>query len=168
VNMLKVMTIGLAAESQRLRRLETKEKNNTLMEDSLSMESDEFAKKYGHLTMVQYARLHRRRRHALSATHRASLHKQRTHTVRKQSRCTALAVGFFKGHAYTVLEAFCYEQPKWDVVQKLVEDNIHEGRDVREVMQTFSEWMDSAKHHYLACHPELNNQTASRAVHCHA
>lgn len=148
VNTLKLMSKAYAEESKRLRRLETKSVPN----EALEMDERQVFEKYGKgLTLVQWCRLTRRHRRVLSVPHRQNLHRVRTVTLRRESRCTGLARAYFAGKNYSDIEKFCYELPNWDRVQQIVESNIHHGKDQREVMQQFSEWLYIAKE-YIRCY----------------
>lgn len=159
MTILKSLAVGLATESKRIRRLELKGSSTTNLDFNKLGEKD-WSAKYGHLTVTQYSRLSKRISRALSATHRASLHRTRCHTIRKQARAVALARAYFRGMDYKEVEGFCYEQPNWKLVQKLVSENIREGKDEREVMQKFSEWLFVATEYFRLTHPDHPAQQA--------
>lgn len=77
------------------------------------------------------------------------IRSHRIFEVRREARCTNLAVGFLRGRAYRIMEAVCWKEPDWKRVAEIAEkyrpDNASQPlNDPRVLRQRFAEWKDAA------------------------
>lgn len=73
-----------------------------------------------------------------------SIRQHRLAVIRKEARDSHLALGFLRGRSYEEMENVAYHAPDWKNIEGIVK-RFSADDDQRDIMQTFSQWKDTAE-----------------------